>query len=250
MLRRRIVASAVCATGVFSLYITLSKRLQCMADKIEKGSVVADVGTDHGYIPAWLVQNGICEHVIASDIKAGPLQTAVNTAKNAGVGERVDFRLCSGLDAYKSDEFDTAIIAGMGGETVISILEACPWTKDKKLIIQPQSKLPELRRWMHGNGFVITDAELVYDTGRIYLVWQVTGGDISGEMATTMVDLPLLEKRDPLLGVYLDGLIKRELKILKGMQKGAKVSEAELADHKAAIEELKKLKEETEAWLQ
>lgn len=230
------------------MYITLSKRLQCMADKVEKGSVVADVGTDHGYIPAWLIQNGICERVIASDIKPGPLQTAVKTARIAGVEDKIDFRLCSGLDAYRSDEFDTAIIAGMGGETVISILEACPWTKGKKLIIQPQSKLPELRRWMNENGFVITDAELVYDTGRIYLVWQVTGGESTDGNSSLVVDFQLIEKHDPLLGAYLDGIIKRELKILKGMEKGAAVNETQLKEKHAAIEELKKLKEETEKW--
>lgn len=230
------------------MYITLSKRLQCMADKIEKGSVVADVGTDHGYIPAWLIQKGICERVVASDIKAGPLQSAVNTAKSAGVEDKIDFRLCSGLDKYTEDEFDTAIIAGMGGETVISILEASPWTRDKKLIIQPQSKLPELRRWMHENGYVIIDAELVYDTGRIYLVWQVRGGESSETLPTAVVDTQLLEKRDPLLGAYLEGIIKRELKILKGMEKASAANEEEIKAHREALEELKKLKEETETW--
>ncbi len=230
------------------MYITLSKRLRCLADKIIKGSIVADVGTDHGYIPAWLIQQGICERVIASDIKHGPLQTAINTAKSAGVEEKIEFRLCAGLDKYGSDEFDTAIIAGMGGETVISILEAAPWTKDKKLIIQPQSKLPELRKWLNENGYIICDAELVYDTGRIYLVWQVKGGGSPSKLATAMIDMQLMEKRDPLLGAYLDGLIKRELKILKGMEKGANVSDEELSKQRQSIDELKSLKEETEKW--
>ncbi len=230
------------------MYITLSKRLQCLADKIEKGSIVADVGTDHGYIPAWLIQNGICDRVIASDIKSGPLQAAVNTARNAGVDNSIDFRLCAGLDKYGPDEFDTAIIAGMGGETVIGILEASPWTKNKRMIIQPQSKLPELRRWMYENGFVITDAELVYDTGRIYLVWQVTGGIPEKEPDKYLIDPELINKRDALLGSYLDGMIKRELKILKGMEKGANISEDELVAQRAAIEKLKKIKEETDKW--
>ena len=218
-----------------------------MADKIKKGSIAADVGTDHGYIPTWLIQNGICERVIASDIKPGPLQTAISTARSAGVEDKIDFRLCSGLDAYSEDEFDTAIIAGMGGETVISILEACPWTKAKKLIIQPQSKLPELRLWMSRNGFAVKDAELVYDTGRIYIVWTVTGGDM-GNVSSFAVDKALIDKKDPLLGAYLDGLIKRELKILKGMEKGAHVNADDIEQQKASIEELKKIKEETEAW--
>lgn len=232
------------------MYITLSKRLQCLADKVEKGSRVADVGTDHGYIPAWLIQNGKCERVIASDIKAGPLRTAVNTAESAGTGDKIDFRLCSGLDEYRPDEFDTAIIAGMGGETVISILDAAPWTKEKKLIIQPQSKLPELREWLYQNGYVIYDAELVYDTGRIYLVWQVSGGETARKCENLMIDEALMLKRDPLLGAYLDGLIKRELKILKGMEKSAKITEEELAAQQKAVIELKRLKEETEKWPQ
>lgn len=228
--------------------ITLSKRLQCLADKVEKGSIAADVGTDHGYIPAWLIQQGICERVIASDIKSGPLQSAINTAKNAGVDDKIDFRLCAGLDRYASDEFDVAIIAGMGGETIISILEAAPWTKNKKLIIQPQSKLPELRLWMYENGFVINDAHLIYDTGRIYLVWQVSGGLTDNKPLTQMIDHQLMEKQDVLLGAYLDVQIKRELKILKGMEKGANVSNSMLEAQRNAILELKNLKEETEKW--
>lgn len=227
--------------------ITLSKRLYCLASKVEKGSIVADVGTDHGYIPAWLIQNGICEHAIASDIKSGPLQTAIKTAESAGVNDKIDFRLCPGLDAYSPDEFDTAIIAGMGGETVIGILEACPWTKGKKLIIQPQSKIVELRKWIAENGFEIKDAELVYDTGRIYLVWIVSGGkSIFSE--NYIIDQQLIEKRDPLLASYLDGIIKRELKILKGMEKGANISEEEISIQTATINNLKKLREECDTW--
>ncbi len=215
-----------------------------MAEKVKPGEIVADVGTDHGYIPVWLIQKGICREVIASDIKEGPLQTAVRTAKNAGVDDKIDFRLCSGLDKYSSYEFDTAIIAGMGGETIISILEAAPWTKSKKLIIQPQSKLPELRRWLFDNEYKILDAELVYDTGRIYLVWIVVGSREESVKFSEVLDYQLIEKHDPLLPSYIDGLIKRELKILKGMEKGANVCEAEIDSKKDIINKLKKIKED------
>ena len=215
-----------------------------MAEKINIGERVADVGTDHGYIPVWLIQNGICGTVIASDIKVGPLQTAVRTAKNSRVDDKIDFRLCSGLDKYTSDEFDTAIIAGMGGETIINILEAAPWTRDKRLIIQPQSKLPELRKWLFENQYRILDAELVYDTGRIYLVWVVIGGREESEKFSEVLDYQLIEKRDPLLPSYIDELIKRELKILKGMEKGVNVSEPEIESKKDLINKLKKIKED------
>ena len=219
-----------------------------MAKKIERGSIAADVGTDHGYIPVWLIKNGICPRVIASDIRSGPLQTAVKTAKNAGVDDVIDFRLCSGLDKYACDEFDTAVIAGMGGETIINILEAAPWTREKKLIIQPQSKLPELRLWLFENGYKIADAELVYDTGRLYLVWVVVGGREESTFFTDVIDYQLVEKRDPLLRVYIDSLIKREHKILNGMEKGVKVCDEDVASKKLLIEKLKKIKEETEKW--
>jgi len=101
---------------------------------------------------------------------------------------------------------------------------------------------------MAENGFVINDAELVYDTGRIYLVWQVSGGERSRNDDSIVIDHALLEKKDPLLGAYLDGIIKRELKILKGMEKGANVSDEELLAQKTAIDELKKIKEETDTW--
>lgn len=215
-----------------------------MAKKVKYGEKVADVGTDHGYIPVWLIQKGICAEVIASDIKEGPLQTAVRTAKNAGVDDKIDFRLCSGLDKYSSHEFDTAIIAGMGGETIISILEAAPWTKSKRLIIQPQSKLPELRKWLFENEFKIQDAELVYDTGRIYLVWIVVGGREDSEKFSEVLDYQLIDKHDPLLSSYIEGLIKRELKILNGMEKGANVSDAEIDSKKELIRKMKAIKEE------
>ena len=226
--------------------VNLSKRLESIASYISPGSRVADVGTDHGYIPAWLIQNGICERVIASDIKSGPLQTAVNTAKSAEVYDSIDFRLCSGLDEYSGDEVDEVIMAGMGGETLISILDAKPWTRDKKLIMQPQSKIPELRRWLRENGYVIEDARLVYDAGRIYLVWLVTGGEEASADALPF-DI-LIKKRDPLLGAYLDDMIKRTLKRLKGLEKATMESGEELAACREELEDLQKMKEEVMSW--
>ncbi len=229
--------------------IHLSKRLQSIADYILPGKAAADVGTDHGYIPAWLIQNGICSRVIASDIKSGPLQTAVNTAKSANVGEHIDFRLCSGLDAYSEHEVDQIIMAGMGGETLISILQAKPWTRQKRLIIQPQSKIPELRKWMYENGYAILDARLVYDAGRIYLVWLVTGSEQPCENYVPVVaDDILIQKRDPLLGAWLDDMIKRTLKRLKGLEKATVDSSEELSVCRAELEQLQKMKEEVLSW--
>lgn len=229
--------------------INLSARMACIASYIRPGAAVADVGTDHGYIPAWLVQNGIASRVIASDIKAGPLQTAVATAKSAGVYDKIDFRLCSGLDAYAPDEVDDIIMAGMGGETLISIMSEKPWTRQKRLVLQPQSKLPELRKWMYENGFTILDAQLVYDAGRIYLVWLATGCDeTEGAFMPVIADDLLLQKRDPLLLPWLDEMIKRALKRQKGLQLAVSDVDAELSACREELAELQKLKQEVLSW--
>ncbi|MGN1002632.1 MAG: tRNA (adenine(22)-N(1))-methyltransferase [Oscillospiraceae bacterium] len=225
--------------------VSLSKRLACIAGYVAPGSHVIDVGTDHGYIPAYLVENGICERVIASDLRPGPLKRAEMTARNAGVYDKIEFFLCPGLEKCAPDEVDTVIIAGMGGETIIGILEAAPWALEKELILQPQSKQPELRDWLAGHGCAVRDARLVSDTGRLYLVWRVS----AGEMAPAgVIDPQLIEERDPLLPVYLDGEIKKKLKILCGMEAASGGGGPALEACRRELEELKALREEVKTW--
>ena len=103
--------------------LQLQPRLQCLADLVPQGARLADVGTDHGYLPVWLLQHGRMESAIASDINALPLDHARATAAEYGVTACIDFRLCPGLAKIGSEECDTVAIAGMGGETIIGILE-------------------------------------------------------------------------------------------------------------------------------
>ena len=110
--------------------LQLQPRLQCLADLVPQGARLADVGTDHGYLPVWLLQRGRMESAIASDINALPLDHARATAAEYGVTACIDFRLCPGLAKIGSEECDTVAIAGMGGETIIGILEAAPWTRE------------------------------------------------------------------------------------------------------------------------
>ena len=119
-----------------------------------QGARLADVGTDHGYLPVWLLQHGRIESAIASDINALPLDHARATAREYGVTERMDFRLCPGLAKIKAEECDAIAIAGMGGETILGILEAAPWTHEDvhTLILQPQTKIDLLRCWLCGHG--------------------------------------------------------------------------------------------------
>lgn len=225
----------------------LSKRLQRIADYVPAGSRVADVGTDHGYIPVWLVQNGICEHVIASDIRPEPLKRAVESAKNNGVSDKISFLLCPGLEKCQPQEVDTVIIAGMGGETIIEILSAAPWTREKELVLQPQTKIPELRSWLNSNGYDVAEASLVADMGRIYLVWRCTsGGGREIPVHELYVDRTLSERGDGLLGIYIDSIVKKLRHKLLGMKKAAAAEACELERCTAAIDGLLKMKEEAQ----
>ena len=153
----------------------LSPRLQAIADWIGQGARLADIGTDHGLLPVWCVLRGVTSYAAACDIRELPLRSARRNAKEYDVEDRIEFILSDGLDHVKEGSVDTVTAAGMGGETIISILSRAGWIRRKGmcLILQPQSKIPELQEWLARNGFFTEKARLVRDSGRIYLVLRV-----------------------------------------------------------------------------
>ena len=231
--------------------IKLSKRLRAIANFVPVGAKVADIGTDHGYIPVWLAQNQVAQMLAAADINVGPLEHAKETAAQYGVSEHIRFALCSGLEFEGSSEYDTVIIAGMGGELIASILEAAPWTnqKDITLILQPNSRIPHLVRWLTEHGFMIADVSLVKDAGKLYQILVVKpgrGAPVLSE-ARGLVNRLYFEKKDPLLGEYLDSLLKRYTAAKKGMLSGKKDDPA-LAETQHMIAALTEMKKEVESW--
>lgn len=151
----------------------LSKRLLACCDFVNPGDRVADVGCDHGYLSIHLLKNNIATSVIASDINRGPLESAVRNAEKYGVAENIRFYLSDGVTLIPR-EFDCMIVAGMGGDTMISILEAAPWLQNKsyRLILQCQSKTPTLRQYLSDNGWVIHNEKAVRDGRFIYTVME------------------------------------------------------------------------------
>ena len=135
----------------------LDNRLQTVASLVRQGSRVADIGTDHAHLPVWLVQNGICLSAIASDIVKGPVAAATHTIEQAGETARVQVRLGDGLSTVLPHEVEDIVIAGMGGETIVSILQAAPWVQHTRyrLILQPMTRSEVLRRYLWDNGFDI-----------------------------------------------------------------------------------------------
>ena len=152
--------------------ITLDKRLSAVAALVRQGSRLADIGTDHAYLPVHLVQAGVCPSAIASDIGAGPLDAARRTVTENGLTSEIALRLGNGLATVSAGEVEDIAIAGMGGETIVMILEAAPWVQNEgiRLILQPMTRAEDLRRWLLHNGFSILEEHLIRDKHHLYPV--------------------------------------------------------------------------------
>ena len=154
--------------------IPLSERLRVCAGFVAPGDRVADVGCDHGYLSIFLLKNGLASHVYASDINEGPLQSALHNAHKFGVADQMQLFLSDGVRNIPRD-FDTLVCAGMGGDTMISILEAAPWLRSQqyRLILQCQSKTPMLRQYLSEQGWRITEETSLKDGKFLYTVMEV-----------------------------------------------------------------------------
>lgn len=197
--------------------LKLSPRLAAVAKAADGRRSVIEVGCDHGFLSVYLALSG-CESVTASDIREYPLRRAAANAAGYGAADKIRFVRADGLAFEGAENADTVIFAGLGGETVISALSAAPWTRSGTLLVlQPQSKIYELREWLEDNGFGITGASLVKDAGKLYIVLSALGG---AEKCGSIEKL-LLDRGDPLTGEWLDARIKKYRNILDGMDRAA-----------------------------
>lgn len=210
---------AFCPAFMKMKELLLQPRLQLLADMVPAGSRLADVGTDHGYVPVWLMQRGRIAAAIASDIGAEPLRHAKETAAEYKVSG-IDFRLCAGLDAIDPEEVETILIAGMGGETIQTILSNAPWTADGGylLLLQPMTKVELLRKWLSDNQYHFTEERLVCDKNHLYPVFAVRGG--AGTPITLVQQYGgVMLDGDPLYAAYLEERIAKLYKVMAGLEK-------------------------------
>lgn len=221
--------------------LVLQPRLKLLADLVPQGARPADVGTDHGYVPVYLLQNGRIASAIASDINPAPLAHARRTAEEYGV-KGISFTLCAGLEKIEPNACDTILIAGMGGETIRDILSAAPWTCSGKytLLLQPQTKIELLRAWLCETGYAIVREHLVEDKGKLYVVLCCTAGAprvLSEAEAYGGVALD----GDALYPRYLDAQIKKLRLQQAGLRAGGREEDAALT---ALLHTLEAKKEE------
>lgn len=150
-------------------------RLLAAAALVRPGRVLADIGTDHGQLPVYLVLGGQAPRAIAVDSRPAPLARASRLAASCGIADRVDCRLGDGLAALQPGEAEEIVIAGLSGETIAGIIEKAPWLRDGRyhLVLQPATRAPRLRRYLCAGGFAILQEAPVEDKGRAYTTLSV-----------------------------------------------------------------------------
>ena len=153
--------------------INLTPRLLAAASLVKGGGIVADIGTDHGYLPIYLIQSGKIERAIAADIGKMPLENAKKSVAQYELSGRIELRLSDGLNAFKENEVDEIVFAGMGGTLIAEKLKETPWIKNNKLhfIFQPQSRAEDLREYLFTNGFEIGEELATHEGNRFYIAF-------------------------------------------------------------------------------
>ncbi len=220
---------------------TLSKRLGTIASLVKSGSAVCDVGTDHGYLPAFLYLSGKYQSVTATDIREKPLMSAKNNLARLGA-DGVRLILCDGLSGVTRQMADTVIIAGMGGEVISGIIDRAEFLRDNtvELILQPTTAAKELRRYLSENGFQVKREIAVGENGKIYSVMLVV---FSGKpySLTNLQELIGILKPD---STDAKQYILKQYRIVKKCADDLKASADKQQEHKhflALSEELKNI---------
>ena len=204
---------------------SLDKRLLSCAGYVRAGAVFADIGTDHGYLPIFLLHSGIATRAVLSDINRGPLSSAERNVSAAGLSDRCEFVLTDGASALSGKGITDYAICGMGGELIARIIEDAPHLKEDgvRLILQPMTKQEHLRGYLAKSGFSVLDECFSFDSGKYYLtlVAEYTGTvrTLSFGEAELGPDLPHDGDRVEYLG-FLEGKRRAVLKALSGKEAG------------------------------
>ena len=229
--------------------IKLTPRLKTIADEIEKGETMADIGTDHGFLPLYLWEMGVCPHVIMSDISKGSLSKAEENCRSLHPDTAFDLRLGSGIEVLDTGEVEAVVIAGMGGILMTGMLGADiekSWSF-KKLVLQPRNRIGQLRWWLYNNGFCISNEKLVREGKYICEVLTVVPREIAvtGDLGPDDIEYEfphkLIDFKNELTEEYLNKKLDLEKLILKSMSQGRQEEPARLRRQNYRVEYLEYL---------
>ena len=206
----------------------LDKRLAALADLVPQGARLADIGTDHAYLPAWLVEQLRISSAIASDVLPGPCRAAEKTVAAAGLSDKISVRCGDGLATILPGEADTIVIAGMGGPTMIAILERGMdvLAKTEHLLLQPMGGTATVRRWLYEHGWFLDAETIAVERGRWYEILSARRGEKKCPNEALLWLGPVLtETKHPLLAAHADQVVERLEKTLAAMQNGKNTEE-------------------------
>lgn len=230
----------------------LTPRLQSIAQEIPRGVKIVDVGTDHAYLPVWLLNERVIDSAIGTDLREGPLERARLTAGRYGVAEKISLRLCDGLSGVSAEEAEYITIAGMGGETIASILAATPWLKDGAyiLLLQPMSSHEDLRAYLSEHDFRIEEEILSREGDTIYVTLRVVPGESEPySLGELWVGKQSKEICAPLRLAFLDQVVYKLARALHGLESARLPEQLERkAQYQQVIEHVKQLREEWIKW--
>lgn len=205
----------------------LSKRLQAVADFVTAGYITADIGTDHAYIPIYLIENKISPHAFAMDINEGPLMRAKEHVVECGYSKQIVLRQSDGMKALKEKEAQTVVIAGMGGGLVMKILTDS-WKVTcslKECILQPQSEIAKVRAFLLKKGFLFMEENMVLEDGKFYPMMKVKPPSLNYNNCEQWTETQirygklLLEQKNPVLKKFLEKEISVKEEIIKKLKK-------------------------------
>ena len=204
--------------------IKLSKRLSAVATYVRDGALVADIGTDHAYLPIFLIESGKAKLAVASDINEGPIMRAGENVEAHALGDKIITRIADGLDGIEQYKPSDILICGMGGELISQIIDKCDYLKNDRinLILQPMTSVVELRSYL-SNGFCVFEEDIVFEDGKYY---QIICAKYDGKKHDySALELEVgkrnIEKRSSCFCDFVSFLISKKKRISEGMRQGA-----------------------------
>ena len=223
----------------------LSKRLQLVASFVSEGQKMAEIGTDHGYVPVYLVQEKKVPYAYACDVNKGPLERAGFHIKEAGLQGQIETRLGSGLSVLRPGEAQSVVIAGMGGPLMVRLLEerADVVAQVTELILSPHSEIDTVRRYLHAHGFAIVREEMVLDEGKFYTVMKAVPGQETNYTETEYrYGRHILQTAEPVFGAYLSDCIRKLTNLQAQLQgTGYPAAKEKLAQVETELEQVRVL---------
>ncbi len=222
----------------------ITPRLKCIIDHTN-GARIADIGTDHAYIPIYLVENGISEKAIAGDVCEGPVEIAKANIEKNNLADKIEVRLGSGLSVIKKGEVDTIIIAGMGGQLISEIIDAdIEKARECSLVLQPMNAQYELRKYLIKNGFSITDEDLAVEGFKVYNVMNVQNGKQAEFENDIEYHLPKYLKSNKYYKELYDKKHREFAKVVKGLENSKDIDTEKLEMYRFWLKELEKYESE------